>query len=322
LSNIKIRSKPLSNPIIVDGISRTGKFFLAKILCGLKDVDYFQYISSIEQIPYLNRLGFIDEKASVSMIQTIIDENSYNQMIGRNINLRFDDASSVTNSFEKELYIKRSNSVLDKSELFKIFNKRYSPFITHETFCNINIFFKAFQSLKVILLKRHPADVVYSWYKRGWGIRYQDNDPLAFMPLLEKNKYYFPWYVNNWENEYSSISEVEKIIKSISVLMRLEQDSFESLSSNDKKKILIISYENLLENPFDEISKIMNFLGKNSSTRMAKILDQEKCPNKISIKNREKKISEISKNSQSHYFDILLECISIYEKRFSTDKNS
>ena len=48
------RSKALANPIIVDGIGRTGKFFLGKILCGLENIEYYQYISVLEHIPYLN----------------------------------------------------------------------------------------------------------------------------------------------------------------------------------------------------------------------------------------------------------------------------
>ena len=96
------------------------------------------------------------------MIQTSIDENSYNQRIGRNINFRFDDASSVLNSFESNLYKNRSKKMMDTATLSSNFSARYSPFITHKTFYNIQLFFKDFKNLKVVSLKRHPIDVVHS----------------------------------------------------------------------------------------------------------------------------------------------------------------
>ena len=259
---VNTRSKSLSNPIILDGIARTGKFFLGKILCGLEDIEYFQYVSAIEQIPYLNRLGFIDETAAISLLQVIVDEHCYNMMIGRNINLRFDDGSSVINSLEPELYNKRSISIIDREFIIKQSTKRISPFITHETFPNIEIFFKAFKQLKVIALKRHPIDIVHSWLIRGWGNRLENNDLLAFVPLLKNKTLQFPWYANGWEEEYYNITETEKIIKCISVLMNFEQDTYNNLNLKNQQKVLVIRYENLVETPENEIYRMENFLRK------------------------------------------------------------
>ena len=139
MTNTNIRKGTLANPILLDGISRTGKFFLGKILCGLENIEYYQTLSIIEHIPYLNKLGCINDSAAISLLQINVDEHAYNMFIGRNINFRYGDASSVKNSLETELYESRAKKPIDNDAIRNkdSIKKRYSPFITHETFPNI-----------------------------------------------------------------------------------------------------------------------------------------------------------------------------------------
>ena len=262
MKTVNLRSKSLSCPIILDGIARTGKFFLGKVFCGFEGVEYFQYVSTIEQVPYLHKLGFIDESAAISLLQVNIDEHCYNMQIGRNINLRLDDGSSVSNSLESEVYKTRSTSNINKELIVNQCAERLSPFITHESFPQIKLFFKAFEKIKVISLKRHPIDVVHSWLIRGWGNRFENSDVFAFVPLIENENLIYPWYVNGWEKEYHNITDAEKIIKCISVLMNLEEQSFKNLSLNNRKKVHFVRYEDLVESPENELYKMGKFIEK------------------------------------------------------------
>ena len=98
--NIKFIRKNIlvKNLVLIDGLGRSGKFFLGKIVSGYKDMEYFQYASLFEQIPYLVKLGALTEDAGICLLQNHIDEYYYYRQLGRNINLRLDDATSVTNS--------------------------------------------------------------------------------------------------------------------------------------------------------------------------------------------------------------------------------
>ena len=315
MTTINVRSKTLTTPIIVDGIGRAGKFFLGKILCGLENIEYFQYVSVLEHIPYLHRLGCINEDAAISLLQVNADEHAYNMLVGRNINLRYDDSSSLTNSLESELYIQRANTPVDNDAIINNnhANVRLSPFITHETFPNIKIFYKAFPTIKIVLLKRHPVDVVHSWFLRGWGRRFEQSDLLAFIPLVKNNELQFPWYVNGWEEEYYNISEIDRIIKGIDNLMKMEKDTFKSLDKDQQKNVLIICYENLVEQTDKEIHRMEQFLNRKSSVRMPNIMQNENCPNKISLKNRTKKMHDITNGASKKYIDLLLSRIDAYE---------
>ena len=45
-------------------------------------------------------------------------------------------------------------------------------------------YIKAFPDIKIIHIDRHPVDLVYSWYKRGYGDSFYDKERTA-LTLLE-----------------------------------------------------------------------------------------------------------------------------------------
>ena len=53
------------------------------------------------------------------------------------------------------------------------------------------------------------------------------------------------------------------------------------------------------------------------SSRMPEILNNEKCPNKISLKIRRKKTKDIKKTISKKYMDLLLDISYVYESNLS-----
>lgn len=311
------RKEPFVKKVIfLNGIGRAGKFFLGKIVSGYEQIEYFQYLSLLEHLPYLERLGCITEDAAISLLQTNVDEHAYNTWIGRNLNLRYDDASSIYNSNEAERYLRRPLTPIS-GEIVKdvAASGRNSLFILHDSLSNVKIFFKAYPKMKWINLDRHPADIIHSWYLRGWGHRFA-SDPLSFIPLICKGKegHSAPWYTYEWKEEYEKIPEMDRIIKSITTLLEIEKSAYESLSKNHKKQILFVSYEGLVENTKETIDKIATFLNVQISSRMPLILNRERCPSKISVETRAKKIKYIKKIASKNMFNLMMNFVSKYEK--------
>ena len=314
-TSIAVRNEGLTRPVLLDGIARTGKFLLGKIVSGFDGVEHFQYVSLLEIVPYLERLGCISEDAAVSLLQINIDQSAYEMRIGRNLNLRYEDASSLYNSHDMNVYLQRSVSKLSEGIVERMTNDgRYSPFITHETFPNIQIFFKAFPKLKVVHLIRHPIDVAHSWYVRGWGHRFS-NDPLAFKTLVKGPNLSVPWYVFGWETKYEEMSEMDRIIKSISTLTEMEEDAYKSLPEKQRDRIFVISYENLVESTGNAIKRMAHFLERNPSDGMGVILAREKCPKEISSVQRQTKLDEIKEMSSESGYRMMLDMVVRYERR-------
>ena len=317
-----VDEKPLVKKLVLlDGFSRAGKFFVGKIVSNLKKMDYFQAVYALEQIPFFHRLNCITEDAAVALLRKIVDEHAYNIRIGRNLNLRYSDASSLFNSYEIDEYIRRSMNQFGEINLTadKIIDSfwkgnRCSLFVVHEVLPNMQLFFKAYPALKIIELIRHPVDVIHSWYLRGWGRRF-GLDPLSFIPVINGNKGPIPWHAYEWREEYEASCEADRVIKCIAALTEMCSQTYQSLSARQKRQILFVRYEDVVENTSSEIERICAFLDTEPSKGIPLIMAKEKCPGKISLNERARKISDIKKNAGKKAFALMMKLVNDYETK-------
>ena len=161
----------VKNLIIVDGLTRTGKFFLGKLTSGLNNIEYLQHSFVLDYLHYMVRLDAITKDGFISLMRSVVDENCYDRSIGRSLNLRFDDRSSIYNSPEYEKYILRSKSEYDREKIVEYLSDKNHNFlfVLHDSLANANFMFKAFPDLKIIHLIRHPIDLIYSWMMKDYG---------------------------------------------------------------------------------------------------------------------------------------------------------
>ncbi len=301
--------------ILLDGYPRTGKYFVGKLIAGLKGIEVFQSISVIEQLSFMHRMGGIKEDAAICLIRSVLGEFAYNMVIGRYLNQRYDDASSIYNSYKFDEYLKRSlNS--DRNELLKNYYKegRSSLFLTHEALPNVQIFFKSYPDLKMINLIRHPVDVIHSWYLRGWGRRF-GTDPVATTPLLNGPDGAVPWFAYGWKEEYYSISETDRVIKSIYTLTEKCKEAYNSLLQVQKDQILFVRYENMVEKTDEVIQSIYSFLDTGPSDYMDQIKARERCPCTLPPGDREAKTNAIKEKATIRYFNLMLNMVEEYEDK-------
>ncbi|MEK7598941.1 MAG: sulfotransferase domain-containing protein [Patescibacteria group bacterium] len=310
------KRKPLvENLLLVEGISRAGKFLLANLLAGFKGIEPMQYYGLLELIPVFTKLRFIDKRMAEELIQCEIDTHCYEMLIGRNFNLRLSDKSSIFNHPRHKEYLKRCSQEDGDAALKKFYKEKpYSFFIMHELMPNIDIYFDLYPKLKIINIQRSPVDLVFSWYKRGLVRRFK-NDPKNFIIPLEEKKSVFPWYVYPHQKKISALSEMDKTIFIIDRLFNIYENKFKILSENRRKKIIFVRYEDIIFKPRKVVRHIAGFLQKKPLPQMSGILKREKLPNKLYSDSKNKKIAEIRKIASGLYFNKLLK---IEKKYFSS----
>jgi hypothetical protein len=301
--------------VLLDGYSRTGKFFVGKLIAGLKRIEVFQSVNVMDQLSFIHRMGGIKEDAAICLIRSVLGEFAYNMVIGRYLNHRYDDASSIYNSCEFDEYLKRSLN-RDRSALLSNYLKegRSSLFLTHEALPNVQIFFKSYPDLKMINLIRHPVDVIHSWYLRGWGRRF-GTDPVATTPVLNGPDGPVPWFAYGWKEEYYSISETDRVIKSIYTLTEKCKETYNSLFQVQKDQILFVRYENMVEKTDEVIQSIYSFLDTELSDYMDQIKVRERCPRTLPPGDREAKINAIKEMASIEYFNLMLKIVEEYENK-------
>jgi hypothetical protein len=307
------RAPLITQPLFLEGITRAGKFLLANVVNGFQDIEPVQYFSLLENIPYLAKHHLVDEHTAQQIMQCEIDLHSYEMMIGRNLNHRQDDKSSVFNTSDHHQYLMRCQNP-DVLSLIADFHAKQKKalYILHETMPQINFLFETFPQLQMISLKRHPVDLVYSWYKRGHGSRW-GTDPTMFAFAYQKNGHQVPWFALDWAEEYSQLPEIDRVIRSIATLHTLSSAAYLNLNSHQKSQIHYLKFENLLLQPTTEIEKLQTFLNKPVSSEMPDILKREKLPNANKVSEVKKRLSEIKDLATQTSFKSLESLIEEYE---------
>lgn len=308
------RERLVDNVMLIEGITRAGKFLMGNILDGFEGVEHYQYLGLLEHMPFLERLKFISSEAAKAVIQCQIDNNAYDLMVGRNINFRFDDKSSIYNSPRLKEYIERTLKEDGDVVVSSIKQQNsYFPYILHEAFPNIMLYFEIYPDCKVIRIDRNPVDLVYSWYNRGWGRRW-GQDLKDFSVSIKGNNGPAPWFTYGCLGKYEKANEMDKVIISIASIAEMGREAYNSFNDGQKKRIHMLTFENLVTNPDEEIKRLSAFLGRKPLPGMDIIKARAKIPDAHPREARGKKISFIKQKSSPEYFSRLMQLEEEYEK--------
>jgi hypothetical protein len=300
------------NVLFLDGLGRAGKNLLCKVTSNFNRIEYFQYIPILEHIPILYYLKKFTKEDSLAYFKTMLNMHVYDRVIGRNLNMRVADSSSILNSTELNIYKKRSeeNKVTNAvKDLIK--SQRIPSFMVHECMPHIDFISEACPRFRMINIQRHPVDIVSSWYHKGWGERF-GIDPLAFIPVIEKNGIGVPWFANSWCDEYVNMTPINRTIKSVITLYKLDKNAYNRFSKKEEH-VLLINYEEFFAKPELVIDKISTFLNTNYFDNMTQVLNREGCPKNIPLLERKEKLSFLTSKSDPLLIKELIEVSQGYE---------
>ena len=276
------RRHPLvENLLLIEGISRAGKFLLNNLLAGIEGIEPGQCRASLENIPRLVSFGLLDKTAGQELIQTEIDQYCYEMLIGRNaFNYRESDKSSIFNNPRHQSYFKRYTSPDGESAVQNFYQEKlYSSFIVHETLPNIKIFIDHFPKIKVLSIQRNPVALIHSWLKRNLEKRI-GADPIMGAMIFRHNRILVPWYLRDKAAEYKMLNnETDRVILAVSAIISKNRHAFKKLSPSAKRRIIFINYEDLMTKPELIMPKVAQFLHKKTTPDLPKIIKAEKLPN-------------------------------------------
>ena len=299
------RGKLVDDLLLVDGVTRAGKFLLADLLASCKNVEHVQYFGLFEHLAYMVRMGVIEKETSSAILQCQIDNSAYDLMFGRNLNSRLGDKSSIYRSPHLKEYLRRTledDGDRVTQEIKK--RERYFTYIVHETLPNIDVYLDIYPDLRVINIERNPVDLVYSWYQRGWGKRW-GVDPIDFSMSFQGARGPIPWFVYQVSENWESASEMDKIIIAQTQVYEMSKKKLSSLSESDRKKILFTSYEGIVTQPLKEIKAIAGFLDREVLPIINGIMAREDIPNVHPREKRSKKIDVVRDTASEECFELL-----------------
>ena len=296
----------VKNPLIVDGITRAGKFLMANLLSSIKDVEPVHYFPVLDHVARLEHLGLIEKKAARELLRSEADRVCYETLIGRSFNHRTSDKSSIFNNPRHKTYLKRLYES-DGEAAVDVFHKNrlYNLFIVHEAFLNADLFFNSFPGMKVIVVQRSPLDLAYSWHQRKL-IRRIGKDPLMGEIALASKGGSIPWHLYSRREEYHLLPSADRIVLAISTLFEMYEEPYQKLTPKHKKSILFVRYEEILLHPETTVKRAAAFLKRKILPEMKWVIKREKLPNTEYFGLRERKIKTLKRILSKKYFDRLL----------------
>ncbi|MBO6948126.1 MAG: hypothetical protein JJ855_09115 [Rhodospirillales bacterium] len=307
------------NMLFVDGISRSGKKLTCKIVSHLEGVDYFQYISLIENMSYLWHLGNIDLETAARLLKFNIDEFTYNRAIGRNLNTRRSDETSVYKAYDADAILARADAP-DGAGAMAAYNDagRKTLYHTHSVLAFVDVVFEAFPGMKFIHIDRHPIDIAEDWFRRGWGDRWAV-DPLAFSVIADSEFGPVPWYSVGWAREYSEMTPAERCVAGIVHLQTGDRRRLDTLDADRRRQVHQFAFEHLIEDTHSVIGRLASFVGTEPHGKMAALLKAENCPSPIPADMRRNNLEKLKADSAPTVIDSLLEASDAYEKKWGLD---
>jgi len=313
--SVSIGPKLTEDVLLLEGITRAGKFLVGNLLQGLVGVEHYQYVGIVEHLPYMARMGSIEPKVAKAMMKCQLDNYIYDQMVGRNLNFRKVDKSAIHNVPDLHRYQQRLEEKDDARAMAALQKGGlYFPFIAHETMPNISLFLELYPKMKVVHVERNPIGLAYSWYQRGFGKRW-GQDPKLFVVAYEDAKGPLPWFAAQWAEEYHKSGEVDRILRSMLWLFEESQKTYNSLPPEQKSRIIITSYECLLTKPQEEMDRLAKFLGRQHWPHMEKIMKDERLPAAHPKEKRAEKLAELAKTADKKLLNELIELSNIYDEK-------
>ena len=312
------RKPPVYERIVfIDGQTRAGKSLVGRIVSHVEGGEQWRSHVSIESMCYLHALGQIDESAAAPFLQYVVEEYTYNQIIGRYLNTRQSDLSSVYRSPDPDAILNRAK-VEDGMAAVERFEKEkgISAFQIHSALMSSSLVLRALPAAKILHINRHPVDLVYKWYQRGWGER-ETNDPLSFVPVLETPAGVVPWFAQGWEEAFVQGNHFERIIDSILHLTDWDDRGYDALDEKQKQQIFRFTLEDLVTSPETVVEQMSSFLGTTPRAEMEAMLLEERCPRELHVSDRQEMFLEIKETISPEHAERLSSASRDYEARWS-----
>ena len=308
--------------IFIDGITRSGKSMLGPVISSLSNTYPMQFQTILDNLLPIYKNKSIRHDVLASMLNFYFNQSIYNLNISREINLRKDDLNSLVNDKNYKLYLKNLKIKDGDHIIKKIKKKNYSLiYQTHDLLSMVNEFNAFDFPYKLLYIYRHPVDNIFSLFKRYQSRinsksnnNYNIDDPRLYSMMIKINGKLLPWYVKNSEKKFLKFNFLEKVVFYYLFSLKNSISSYEKLKKNQKKKIMLIQYDNFAENVDLQIKDIANFLNVKRSIYTSKILKKNNLPRIIGDNDREFKLNIIKKNINTKLFNNIIKLKKKYEQ--------
>lgn len=302
------------NLLAIDGITRSGKFWLAELITYFEGMELVLHEPVLDFISIKAHYGELEKTSSVDLFRNIVSHKCFTASIGRGLNTRLDDSSSIYRHPRRAVFLNRVHQMRD-AEFEKLktvnFNEATYPMLAHDWLSVWGIQAEALPAMKLIRVERNPIDLAYAWYDTGIGL-----NGMAFSHRFAWDGMSVPWFARDFARDFDGQSDVDRIINSVAHLFDTAVPVMNGLLGSNGGNLLVTSYERLGEDMQTEVERISSHIGLRALPEMRGFLaTQEKKgrSKKIVDEARVTKLESLKETASHSSFQKLLDLAERYE---------
>jgi hypothetical protein len=263
--------------IVVDGFWGGGKSVVTSIIGSMARVEKKKVEHVYEYVCIAHSTGKMNTDAASAFLKIYADLSQYNNLIGREVNLRWSDDSGLRNNPGSLTYLKRLFHAGGDNVADQISKRNLALLIaSHELISVSDLLYESYGSrLKLVEVVRHPVHLFNN--VRDYTAKFERTR--EFTLSFEVSGVKVPWFAADWADEFVSSSITDRALLSIA---RMQSEMISSIDSINaaQKPLLVLSFENTVLRPEDSIEKLENFLHRPRTRRTNRVLRQQNLPRK------------------------------------------
>ena len=261
--------------IVVDGFWGGGKSVITSLIGSMTGVEKKKVEHVYEYVCIAHAAQKMDRDAATAFLKIYADLSQYNNLIGREVNLRWSDDSGLRNNPGSLTYLKRLFHPGGDSVAEKISAENLALLIaSHELLSVSNLLYDAYGSrLKLIEVVRHPIHLFNN--VRDYTSRFERTR--EFTLSFELHGIKIPWFAADWAEDFAKASVVDRALLTIARTQTAMMKSIDEIKAADRR-LLVLSFEDTVLDPFGSLEKLETFLDRNRTKRSKQVLKQQRLP--------------------------------------------
>ena len=263
--------------VFVDGLPGCGKTLFSTLIASMDRVELLSYTYEVEHICALYYLDKISIDAAKAMVSMQTDLKIYNTMMGRDVNFRPTDLSSVFKNHNPSRYLQRLFGPGDEKVPEMI--QQENPILNLAVHNLLSYSEPIWQALRdrcvFIEIVRHP---LYMVRQQALNVSHLFGDVRHFEVSYAHKGFDLPYYIHGWEKDYLNSNPLERTIYLIDKLTHRTNIARKKLKEEYQAKIITIPFELFVLNPEPWMQKIADVLGTNILDSTRKVMSEQNVP--------------------------------------------
>jgi len=269
------RAHMVEKVVFVDGLSGSGKSLLSNIVSNMERVELLSFLYEVESYCILHDLNKLSMDVAKAMIRLQTDLKLYNTMMGRDVNFRPTDVSSVFKNPNPNRYFQRLFEPGDESipEIIRS-KKPILNICTHNLFGYSEPLWEALQDRCVFInVVRHPVYMVHQQ-----SVQMQVSDARNLAIHYEYKGRDLPYFAHQWEERYLASNAFERAIYYTEAMHSRDKTHGENIRKGYGDQIVTIPFESFVLSPESWVEKISKALGVNITSDIYKSMSNQNVP--------------------------------------------